>query len=657
MVYKIKNTEFFRSRLEKTGDIEKMADAEIEKEHDREETDSAKTEADLTAPPKPRGLQEEALLRAAKPLKIDASVKAIIEENGKVLRECGLFELAAQLDKVKQSADRERFTIAVTGEFSRGKSSFINKLLGKDILPVGDLPTTAVMTRIRHNPREVMAVFDESSGKKTARKLSADSWEDLKIQNFGGKDFQGFVVAGINSSWLKSSNIELIDTPGAGDLSQARAKALGDMLLGCDGAVITVSATSALSLTEKLFIEERLLTRKIPFLLLIVTKLDLVPVLERAGVIRYIKNKLKGWGMDIPVYIPYAVEMDSSEFDDITGMDKIRQKLGQWAVHPEREALAKRWLLERSANLLEQGISVLNEKKVLLDEADQEKRNDLLEEKRQKLRLAQLIWGDLRLKMQKRCTECYKLLLSRTDEYVQAITERLQYEVAHTNDPKKWWNEDFPYRIKIELTNMSVAVENYITKQIEADVHWYSASIEKTFHSCVLYEKKKIASKEMFGDFSVGENRELEDLGRARNMFRIGAAVLSISGFALLSSVGFLPIIASIGIGTGSSIVSESIFRKKIEAQRESLKREIARCVPELIQEAMQESESRLESVYNQILLEGEKTEQSWMENQKAALEKLGASSEGGQAGKLGEMIERLIQKKENICEMLYGER
>ena len=39
--------------------------------------------------------------------------------------------------------------LAVLGQMKRGKSSFINALLGAEILPTGVLPVTAVITEIR----------------------------------------------------------------------------------------------------------------------------------------------------------------------------------------------------------------------------------------------------------------------------------------------------------------------------------------------------------------------------------------------------------------------------------------------------------------------------------------------------------------------------
>lgn len=634
MAYKIKSTDFFKNRMQEEIP-DKTADG-------ISETDAKGFE-----------LQKEMPVRTVQPLRVGAAVGSIVSDSKRLLMESGLTDMEKELEKIKQSACRDRFTIAVTGEFSRGKSSFINKLLEKDFLPVGDLPTTAVMTRIRYNPTEVMVVFDEDNKKKMDRKLSENSWEDLVIHNFGGEDFRGWVMVGMKSEWLKDTNIEIIDTPGAGDLSESRARDIGDMLLGCDGAVITISATAALSLTEKLFIEERLLARKIPFLLLAVTKLDLVPKEERAGVIRYIKTKLKDWGMDIPVYVPYEVEMDSCEFDDITGIDKIKQRMQQWIMYPERVKLTESWLLEKTAGVLEQGILALGEKKILLEEADREKRNALIRDKNEKLARAELVWGDYRLQMQKKCTECYQLLLSKVDEYSDTITEKLQYEVSHTNTPQKWWNEDFPYRVKMELTNLSVSVENFISRQIEADMRWYGSAIEKTFHSFVLYERKTISDKELFGDFEVGGKVEFTDLDKQRNAFRIGAAVLSISGFALFSAMGFLPIIATVGIGTGTSIASEKIFRKKTEEQKEELKKEIARCVPAFIRESMKESEKRLENVYDQIILEAEKTENTWLEAQKAAIKESENMQSDGQAADFGIMMEKLRRQEEIIYAMI----
>lgn len=594
----------------------------------------------------------EMSIEKAKPLRIGAAVDSVLTDSGRLLKENGFPELATEINRIRQNANRERFTIGVVGEFNRGKSTFINELLGRSFLPTGNLPTTAVMTRIRCNPREVMLVFDEHYKRIDERELSQDSWEGLVAQNFGGDDFRGEVLVGIHSKWLSDSNIELIDTPGAGDLSESRAKVVGDALLGCDGAIITINATSALSLTEKLFIEERLLARKIPFMLMIVTKLDLVPVEERTGVIQYIKNKLKTWNIEIPVYIPYPVDVKDASFDNIIGMDKIKFEIAKWVTCTERIQTAEKWLLEKTADFLENAISALSEKKMIFKEADKEKRDALISDKNQKLAQAQLVWGELRLQMQKKCTECYELLLSRVDEYADSITERLQYEAAHANSPERWWKEDFPYRVKIELTNMAVGIDNLISRRIGEDAHWYSMAIEKTFHSYIIYQKETISDKELFGDFSVGREMRFDNLDKQRFAFRIGSAVLSISGFALFSAMGFLPIVATMGIGTGTSIASEQFFKKKIKAQMDAMKQEIARSVPIFIQESMAESEERLEAVYDNMINEAEKSEQIWLDAQKNAIEEVRIPGEGKQAAEIAERLTKIQRQRDIIKAM-----
>lgn len=633
MTYKVSNPDFFKKSLTYEEKTEERMDLNT-----------------VESTPK---LQRDLVLEKAQPLRVGEAVNSVLIDSGKVLSESGFSELALEVSKIRQSANRERFTIAVVGEFNRGKSTFINELLGRHFLPVGNLPTTAVMTRIRNHSREVIIAFNEKNEKIAEKKLSQNSWDGLVAQNFGGEEFRGTVLTGVRSKWLDDTNLEIIDTPGAGDLNESRIKVVSDALLGCDGAIIVINATAALSMTEKIFIEERLIARKIPFMLMVLTKMDLVPINERASVVQYIRGKLKTWEMDIPLYIPYQVDLNDSSYDDMIGMDKIKRKIEEWITYPERIQTVERWLLEKTADLLNHAISALNEKKIIEEEADKDKREQLISDKKQKLSRAQLIWGDLHLQMQKRCTDCYDLLLSKVDGYSESITEKLQYEAAHANSPKRWWTEDFPYRSKIELTNMAVGIENIVSRRISEDAQWYNMAIQKTFDSYIIYQKENIANKDLFEDSSIGGNIEFEDLDKQRDIARIGSVVLSISGVALFSALGFMPIIATMGIGTGTSIVSEHLYKKKIEEQKEFIKKEIARCVPVFIQESLAESEKRLVTVYDNIIQEAEKSEQTWLEVQNTAIEGINLSNEGKYATEITEKLSKLQYQNSIIKDML----
>src|SRR6185369_12035522 len=48
--------------------------------------------------------------------------------------------------------EAERFHLVVLGEFNHGKSTFVNALLGSDILPTGITPTTASINHVVYAP-------------------------------------------------------------------------------------------------------------------------------------------------------------------------------------------------------------------------------------------------------------------------------------------------------------------------------------------------------------------------------------------------------------------------------------------------------------------------------------------------------------------------
>ncbi len=639
MAYKIQNTDFFKKALpqEDVREDRSVQDGVLD-------DDGTAVSVERTV----HTTQKET------PVKVGTAVERLLEDSVKALTVAGFADAARELKRLRKSAEHERFTVAVVGEFSRGKSTFINKLLQRDILPVGDLPTTAVLTRIRSHTKDFLVAFDERNRKVLERELKEEAWESLKAKNFGGEDFKGSVFVGIRNKWLETCNIELMDTPGAGDLNDARARIVGDVLTGCDGAVIAISAIAPLSQSEKLFIEERLLGRRLPFLMLVVTKLDQIPVKERPGIIRYIKSKLEEWGMNIPVYIPYTVEMNVHTYDDIMGMDKVKNEIASWAQYPDRVKLVEKWMLEKTVDVLKNAAVALEEQRRLLQETDRKKQKEMADKKSRQLTQARLAWGELKLQMQKRCKECYELLLAKADEIAQSITEKLQYEAAHTGQPQKWWEEDFPYRARMEITGMAATVNNIVSRCAAEDARWYSGEIEKTFHTSVLYHSETIADKSIFGNFDIGGKMEFGNLDKQRSAFRIGTAVLSVSGVALLSSMGFMPIIATMGISTGSAVLSERFFKKKIEEQRDMLKKEIGRCIPDFIQKSMEESEKRVEAVYQSMIREADQSEQAWMDAQRAAIDSIDKLEEG-QSERLSESLEKIKQQAKAIFMFLGG--
>lgn len=577
----------------------------------------------------------------AAPLSISSQLMSSLKKLSDSFESFDRGDAAAEIRSICARGLRNRFTVAVVGEFSKGKSTFINGLMGKEILPVGDMPTTAMMTRIRYSAKNRMVHFDSRNNKSAEMPLSPDSWEGLTAENFGKRDPAGTVLVGINSAWLYENNIELMDTPGAGDLEEKRAKVIGEALMGSDGAIITISATAALSMSEKLFIEQRLISRNTPFLMLIVTKLDMVKKEERNAVIDYIIRKLDAWNMKIPVFVPYEVETEDCRYTEIMGMDKVRNRIVSWQNDPKRRSVTEHWIAGQALNVIERELCALKEQQVML-EADDTQRQKLIEEKKQKLMNAQIAWEELRLQMLARCNKCYEELLRKAEDYAHTITERLQYEASHSNNLNKWWNEDYAYRLKVELANMATGIENTVSRIIQEDTRWFNASLEHNFKTHILCDKETIYERETTENAAKPKALEFEDLDRKKNAVKIGTTVLSIAGFVVCSALGFLPIVATMGISTASTVISDRVFRRKLEEQRDAVKAAIAKEVPRIIDEATRESEIRLKAVYDDILEAAVEKEKAWQEAQTAAIE-MSVKPQGQERREsIGEQLEAL---------------
>ena len=59
---------------------------------------------------------------------------------------------ASSPERIRHLA-KDPLTVVVMGEFSAGKSSFLNRLLGTEALPVAILPKTATLTRLVYGDR------------------------------------------------------------------------------------------------------------------------------------------------------------------------------------------------------------------------------------------------------------------------------------------------------------------------------------------------------------------------------------------------------------------------------------------------------------------------------------------------------------------------
>lgn len=154
-------------------------------------------------------------------------------------------EVAGTLAHEIQEAvgDRPPLRIAIVGDYSAGKSSFINHLLRDDTLcPVRDDPTTSHVSVFGYGERE--SITRRSQGGRTTR-LTREQYAE-QVQASGAPKTRrksGHFI--IRAPIAVLQGIELLDTPGFNNLKNAAdTEATEDVLTGIDVVFFLVDANT-----------------------------------------------------------------------------------------------------------------------------------------------------------------------------------------------------------------------------------------------------------------------------------------------------------------------------------------------------------------------------------------------------------------------------
>jgi GTP-binding protein EngB required for normal cell division len=169
--------------------------------------------------------------------------------------------LARQVACLRSRLNQQRLQLAVLGQFKRGKSTFINALLGAPILPTGVVPLTAVAIFIEWGCEPVARVlFNDNRVPETYRSDDAHSVRDFlsrfvsEEQNPKNRLDVRRVELSYPAPILEDGTV-LIDTPGVGSTFQHNTDAAIEVLPECDAALFILSADPPITEAELHYLE------------------------------------------------------------------------------------------------------------------------------------------------------------------------------------------------------------------------------------------------------------------------------------------------------------------------------------------------------------------------------------------------------------------
>jgi hypothetical protein len=132
-----------------------------------------------------------------------------------VLKKSGDDARDRQCEELMVKLAEDRFTLAVLGQFKRGKSSLMNAIIGRELLPTGVLPLTSAITVLKFGPTERLVV--EREGLQWPDTASLSQLEDYVTErgNPGNRKKVKTAVVEVPVPFLRRG-LEFVDTPGVG---------------------------------------------------------------------------------------------------------------------------------------------------------------------------------------------------------------------------------------------------------------------------------------------------------------------------------------------------------------------------------------------------------------------------------------------------------
>jgi GTP-binding protein EngB required for normal cell division len=343
---------------------------------------------------------------------------------------------------------QQTIDVGIFGRFKAGKSSFLNLLSSRPVLPVGVTPVTTVVTRLRYGFHE-RAEIRYADGRR--ENVPVESVKSFISEAENPGNIKKVLSALIELPSLKAyPYLQFVDTPGLGSVFQHNTDTALDWLPKVGLALVTISADQPLSKNDVNLI--RILRRHTPKIVILLTKVDLVSEFEQKEIVAFVQSGLhKEFGTEFPI-IPFSTragyEHFKREFDNdllfplVEARDSARSEIARF----------------KFSSLLNQTRYYLSLALAAAERADADRiklKAQILNEKTS--------LESIRMELQALATECAgrtrPWILTRTEELRPEIQRRLTQELQERLS-----------KMTANLWNLSRAYEHWLHEVTEREI-------------------------------------------------------------------------------------------------------------------------------------------------------------------------------------------
>jgi GTP-binding protein EngB required for normal cell division len=248
----------------------------------------------------------------------------------------GISDLSGLLASARASAAKDEISVAVLGRFKAGKSSFLNHLIGRGILPVGVVPVTAVVTELRYGPHEEARVHlrDGRDPKVPLDQIGSYISEKENPENSKHVDLITVELPELR----RFRGLKFVDTPGLESALSHNTRTSLDWLPNVGLALVAVSVDPPLSQRDIDLLKS--LYQYTPKVGVLLTKADLLSEQELAEVAGYVRVQLAKNFPGTPQIFPYSTKPGFERFRQALEAELVAGTLERFAE--ERESILSR---------------------------------------------------------------------------------------------------------------------------------------------------------------------------------------------------------------------------------------------------------------------------------------------------------------------------
>ncbi|MEG4014638.1 MULTISPECIES: dynamin family protein [unclassified Microcoleus] len=520
--------------------------------------------------------------------------------------------LTEEVTKISRKLESQCFRVAVVGEFSKGKSTLLNALLGEEIQPVRDIPCSGTVTVLKYGPQQ-RVICKYTDGRE--EEISPDQYqekasisEEAALGSFGDETVKSEITEIIfehPNLELCTNGVEIIDTPGLNEQAE-RTLVTEQVLKTTDAVIFLTHAQNTLTQKERellLYLKQELNPGKddepAKNIFVLVNFADL---LRREGshkqarqrVEKFVSEKLIGGENRIHlISAQSALEaiLDGTENEYVKSFQDFTKSLEQFltvergAIALNQSAAGIKQIINTSCDELSQYREIL-EGKLTVSPGDKLKIFELMAEASGRDVKIKLLADELMDKSVEEVIESWNEWLEGLGERLIAKSEHWTSEHNHIwsqNELTKDYSDQFVRDITQEIEDGATQkVQSILQKnigclniQINEDIDAIRLEFQKfdkQLSTSLLAQFNKLAIAGNLGEIGIGGSgiaESIDDIGDGGFMGGLGIGAVAAAVLIALP-LGIIPVIlgtivAGIGGGFGWSFLDGDAVKSQIK--------------------------------------------------------------------------------------------